>query len=537
MLKILSFLNFWNAFRFYPLGASAWLFWVIFIDYLAVAGFANSGFEPLFFAFIVLLILALEQTQLFTSSHLGRFITLKVILLSCACVLGLGVWYFAKSFSELGSFLIIWNFMLACFGVFITLKIKSYEDFFANARNFVLTLSLLILWTALFWIFILSFEFLFFNCSTESNFVLWSVGLAIVGLIFLSKKTPKFGFHKRLNLLFLILNIFAWLYALMLLAYFILSFFAPSLAKYSTVHLVIWFGIFGLILVWFNLACEKKNFFNNTQGTRIFLAVLFALGFIALCAIAVRIHQYALTPYRTYIALLAIYLCAGAILTFYRNISKALWLFVFLAFLATGAIPLSINSQKTELRVLEDLKNRNYDREESILRFLDEFYGDKKEEIKIEPEEVGSQTDRRKENNSPGTEYHMINFPELIFIDVKGYDKLFSIKKTREVADNFRFSIEENVFMVEKLGKEGKFVMLLKISEFDKILKRMGENRQNEIKFKGELGYKFKLLVKSFGFEDTIRQNNETSSEITRILGKILVKEPENSNPKTKKRT
>lgn len=541
MSKFLSFLNVSNAFRFYPLSASAWIIWVIFIDCLVMGEFKGDTLVPLFCAFIVLLILTLEQSEIFTPLYRLNKI---IIFFSCVFILAFGLWYVAKSFSEFGSFLLVLNFILVCLGIFTALRVKSYEDFYANVGHFVFPFLLLILWSILFLIFLATFEFLFFSFN-RVRFLFWSVGLGVIGLVFLSKKAPKFEFNNRLNLLFLILNCFAWLYALMLLFYFTLIFIGFPLAKYSVVHLVIWFGNFGLVLTWVNFVCEKKNFFN-TKGTKIFLAMLLVLSLIALGAILIRIHQYALTPNRIYVVLLALYLCAGVILSFYKNLSKTLWLFALLAFLAgILAIPLSIYSQKTELKTLENLEKRDYEKEKDILYFLKKFANEEEEwQLETRIDELNRLLNKERFSNQEKTtrkfETIKIRLPKKYYgdINIKGYDKFIFDDRAFDGGyfSDIKLSFKYNTFLIKKYRNENLDLVLLEVPKFDKVLLQMEQDGQNEIEFKGELGYKFKLLLDSAAVIYTYQNDEVVDTRIDEIFGfKLLIKESEKSKKKIKR--
>lgn len=64
MSKFLSFLNISKAFKFYPLGASAWLVWVIFVHFNTLS--LKSGDFFAFSIFILLPIIALEPLNFLT---------------------------------------------------------------------------------------------------------------------------------------------------------------------------------------------------------------------------------------------------------------------------------------------------------------------------------------------------------------------------------------------------------------------------------------------------------------------------------------
>lgn len=89
-------------------------------------------------------------------------------------------------------------------------------------------------------------------------------------------------------------------------------------------------------------------------------------------------------------------------------------------------------------------------------------------------------------------------------------------------------TLKDNNFLIEK-EFDKKLITILKIPEFDKILIQMDKKRQNEIEFKGELGYKFKLLLDSARVKYTYEKGKVVDTKVEIFGVKLFIKEPEKS--------
>lgn len=155
-----------------------------------------------------------------------------------------------------------------------------------------------------------------------------------------------------------VFNIFAFAYVALLIIY------ALSSQKYfdGVVHLVLWFGIFLILLAWGNALSGKSKI------CFMFLAIAFVLESVAIWAIGVRIGEYGFTPNRIFVLLAGVFFAFVAIShivleskiieskhksqDLLRTISVAFILFFGIGGIATPSV--SIHSQ---LHHLESLKN------------------------------------------------------------------------------------------------------------------------------------------------------------------------------------
>ncbi|WP_394959132.1 hypothetical protein [uncultured Helicobacter sp.] len=169
--------------------------------------------------------------------------------------------------------------------------------------------------------------------------LLWALGLGLLGLIYASAhmldldkmaffskfwKIPApvimclYAYGLSVRLLGFLINlrggsstsarplatILLWVFNIFAFAYVaLLAIYALSPQKYfdGVVHLVLWFGIFLILLAWSNALSGKSKL------CLVFLAVALVLESIAIWAIGVRIGEYGFTPARIFVLLAGVF--------------------------------------------------------------------------------------------------------------------------------------------------------------------------------------------------------------------------------------
>lgn len=276
---------------------------------------------------------------------------------------------------------------------------------------------------------------------------------------------------KILNYFFIVLNIFSYIYSLLLLLYFICLAFGLLDSQYSAIHLIVWFSMFGLFLVWLNRGFEKYNHKSNN----ILLTLLFILMLIASYSITIRILEYGITPNRYFIILACFYLFISIICSFLfkYSIKYLLLLLALLCIISTfgafNAINVSIKSQIKQIESLE-LVESNYTRISDIYSFLDDYDAtsglEEYQEFITEQNKINNNIKNIARYNERYETFDTQN------IDIKGYDRLFNIYRFYTKSDGYVFEFDDDYksFSVYKDDK-----LILKIDDFFDFVKKVNK--------------------------------------------------------------
>lgn len=127
---------------------------------------------------------------------------------------------------------------------------------------------------------------------------LYAYGLSVRLLgILINRSGSNTSARPLATILLWVFNIFAFAYVALLVIY------ALSPQKYfdGVVHLVLWFGVFLILLAWSNVLSDKSKI------ALIFLAIACVLESVAIWAIGVRIGEYGFTPNRIFVLLAGVF--------------------------------------------------------------------------------------------------------------------------------------------------------------------------------------------------------------------------------------
>lgn len=127
---------------------------------------------------------------------------------------------------------------------------------------------------------------------------LYAYGLSVRLLgILINRSGSNTSARPLATILLWVFNIFAFAYVALLVIY------ALSPQKYfdGVVHLVLWFGVFLILLAWSNVLSGKSKI------ALIFLAIACVLESVAIWAIGVRIGEYGFTPNRIFVLLAGVF--------------------------------------------------------------------------------------------------------------------------------------------------------------------------------------------------------------------------------------
>lgn len=276
---------------------------------------------------------------------------------------------------------------------------------------------------------------------------------------------------KILNYFFIVLNAFSYVYSLLLLLYFVCLAFGLLDSQYSAIHLIVWFSMFGLFLVWLNRGFEKYNHKSNN----ILLTLLFVLTLIASYSITTRILEYGITPNRYFIILACFYLFVSIICSFLfkYSIKYLLLLLALLCIISTfgsfNAINISIKSQIKQLESLE-LVESNYMRISDIYDFLDDYGAasglEEYQKFITEQNKLNNNSRNVSRRNEIYETFNTQN------INIKGYDRLFNIHRLYTKSDGYVFEFDDDYksFSVYKDDK-----LILKIDDFLDFVKEVNK--------------------------------------------------------------
>ncbi|HIV49917.1 hypothetical protein [uncultured Helicobacter sp.] len=131
--------------------------------------------------------------------------------------------------------------------------------------------------------------------------LLYAYGLSVRLLGFLrslqSESSSVVSSHPLARIVLWIFNIFAFAYVALLIIYA----FSPQKYFDGVVHLVLWFGIFLILLAWSNAVSGKSKICLG------FLLIAIILESIAVWAIGVRISEHGFTPNRIFVLLAGVF--------------------------------------------------------------------------------------------------------------------------------------------------------------------------------------------------------------------------------------
>lgn len=253
-------------------------------------------------------------------------------------------------------------------GVFVCVVLQDLEKFINFVEHLCVNVLLWLLGLGLLGLMYASVEILdlhkmiLWGIPIQIILLLYAYGLFVRFLSFLAtlqgKSTLVASPSPLARIVLWVFNIFAFMYVALLILY------AYSPQKYfdGVVHLVLWFGIFLILLAWSNILSGKSKM------CFMFLAIAFVLESVAIWAIGVRIGEYGFTPNRIFVLLAGVFFAFVAIShivleskiieskhksqDLLRTISVAFILFFGIGGIATPSV--SIHSQ---LHHLESLKN------------------------------------------------------------------------------------------------------------------------------------------------------------------------------------
>ncbi|EAL5740458.1 hypothetical protein DR740_03465 [Campylobacter lari] len=329
-------------------------------------------------------------------------------------------------------------------------------------------------------IFYSSFNFLFDISSSMLNSHVLSLWLFSAGIfsLFLLGNFTSYNFHK---IFIFILNTFSVLYIIMLFAYGLGALFS-LLENLSVVHLCLWFGNFLLINLWINLSFYKIK----KALLYAFFIVVLSLNIFVFYAIIIRIAQYGFTPERLAVLALNLWLLIANYLSVFKQKIALKFSFYLLAlmalFLGFFANYISFSSQKYQLQKLENsiysldldyIQSKQYYNQikniKNTLHELDKNYNNNY-----------SFDDFLKTYNLTHLKPQKIEFHNM---SKKFHPKYSKLKENYDevlfdfIADSSDFKyfmkIDDNTLYFLLQEKE-----LLKLENFDKILKNYQENSQ-----------------------------------------------------------
>ncbi|WP_394909090.1 hypothetical protein [uncultured Helicobacter sp.] len=333
--------------------------------------------------------------------------------------------------------------------------------------------------------------------------LLYAYGLSVrlLGLLrrLQSESSSVASSHPLARIVLWIFNIFAFAYVALLIIYA----FSPQKYFDGVVHLVLWFGIFLILLAWSNAISSKSKL------CLVFLAIAFVLESVAVWAIGVRISEHGFTPNRIFVLLAGVFFAFVAISHIVlkshllksrqkdsmRIIAVAFALCFGIGGFATPSV--SIHSQLKQLESLQsslkdtttlDEVHEIVNRYNSALDFLEEFgqggerkYLNTSEVLDSAPKSLESKTDSDMPRQTKKDYY----FSSQSFGLYSYVDEVLNIRDLGEVCwsdyqdtygnegysyyDNYAFRICEDtlrVYDVLVINGETKYVLLLEIAHF-----------------------------------------------------------------------
>lgn len=333
--------------------------------------------------------------------------------------------------------------------------------------------------------------------------LLYAYGLSVRLLGFLrslqSESSSVVSSHPLARIVLWIFNIFAFAYVALLIIYA----FSPQKYFDGVVHLVLWFGIFLILLAWSNAVSGKSKICLG------FLLIAIILESIAVWAIGVRISEHGFTPNRIFVLLAGVFFAFVAIshivlkshlLESRQKDSMRIIAVAFVLCFGIGGFATPSVSIHSQLKQLESLQSSLKDtttldevheivnRYNSALDFLEEFGqgGERKhlnasEVLDLAPKSLESKTDSDMPRQTKKDYY----FSSQSFGLYSYVDEVLNIRDLGEVCwsdyqdtygnegysyyDNYAFRICEDtlrVYDVLVINGETKYVLLLEIAHF-----------------------------------------------------------------------
>lgn len=333
--------------------------------------------------------------------------------------------------------------------------------------------------------------------------LLYAYGLSVRLLGFLrslqSESSSVVSSHPLARIVLWIFNIFAFAYVALLIIYA----FSPQKYFDGVVHLVLWFGIFLILLAWSNAVSGKSKICLG------FLLIAIILESIAVWAIGVRISEHGFTPNRIFVLLAGVFFAFVAIshivlkshlLESRQKDSMRIIAVAFVLCFGVGGFATPSVSIHSQLKQLESLQSSLKDtttldevheivnRYNSALDFLEEFGqgGERKhlntsEVLDSAPKSLESKTDSDMPRQTKKDYY----FSSQSFGLYSYVDEVLNIRDLGEVCwsdyqdtygnegysyyDNYAFRICEDtlrVYDVLVINGETKYVLLLEIAHF-----------------------------------------------------------------------
>ncbi len=333
--------------------------------------------------------------------------------------------------------------------------------------------------------------------------LLYAYGLSVRLLGFLrslqSESSSVVSSHPLARIVLWIFNIFAFAYVALLIIYA----FSPQKYFDGVVHLVLWFGIFLILLAWSNAVSGKSKICLG------FLLIAIILESIAVWAIGVRISEHGFTPNRIFVLLAGVFFAFVAIshivlkshlLESRQKDSMRIIAVAFVLCFGIGGFATPSVSIHSQLKQLESLQSSLKDtttldevheivnRYNSALDFLEEFGqgGERKhlntsEVLDSAPKSLESKTDSDMPRQTKKDYY----FSSQSFGLYSYVDEVLNIRDLGEVCwsdyqdtygnegyshyDNYAFRICEDtlrVYDVLVINGETKYVLLLEIAHF-----------------------------------------------------------------------
>ncbi|WP_394984584.1 hypothetical protein [uncultured Helicobacter sp.] len=333
--------------------------------------------------------------------------------------------------------------------------------------------------------------------------LLYAYGLSVRLLGFLrslqSESSSVVSSRPLARIVLWIFNIFVFAYVALLIIYA----FSPQKYFDGVVHLVLWFGIFLILLAWSNALSGKSKICLG------FLLIAIILESIAVWAIGVRISEHGFTPNRIFVLLAGVFFAFVAIshivlkshlLESRQKDSMRIIAVAFVLCFGIGGFATPSVSIHSQLKQLESLQSSLKDtttldevyeivnRYNSALDFLEEFGqgGERKhlnasEVLDSAPKSLESKTDSDMPRQTKKDYY----FSSQSFGLYSYVDEVLNIRDLGEVCwsdyqdtygnegysyyDNYAFRICEDtlrVYDVLVINGETKYVLLLEIAHF-----------------------------------------------------------------------
>jgi len=333
--------------------------------------------------------------------------------------------------------------------------------------------------------------------------LLYAYGLSVRLLGFLrslqSESSSVVSSRPLARIVLWIFNIFVFAYVALLIIYA----FSPQKYFDGVVHLVLWFGIFLILLAWSNAVSGKSKICLG------FLLIAIILESIAVWAIGVRISEHGFTPNRIFVLLAGVFFAFVAIshivlkshlLESRQKDSMRIIAVAFVLCFGIGGFATPSVSIHSQLKQLESLQSSLKDtttldevheivnRYNSALDFLEEFGqgGERKhlntsEVLDSAPKSLESKTDSDMPRQTKKDYY----FSSQSFGLYSYVDEVLNIRDLGEVCwsdyqdtygnegyshyDNYAFRICEDtlrVYDVLVINGETKYVLLLEIAHF-----------------------------------------------------------------------